>query len=242
MEMCMNTSEYERGNFLEKFEERLAEERRKHARKPFFMAVDYATKDRTYKDFIQNISTGGVFIETRMPLYAGQKLAMSFPLPNCKKHVKITGKIVRTNVQGIGVKFLLMEQIGKRFDLHELETTHQDSIVTTIVTTKEEKKMARVRKRKVSWNPSNASGVTGYKLYWAVGKEVNYDCDFAELGDVTEIILPDGVPSFPIVAGDMELGVVAVDHIGNESDMTKLSAPFDFTAPEAPTGLAVETI
>ena len=238
MKMCMNTSEYEQGNFLDKFEERLAEERRKHARKPFFMAVDYATKDRTYKDFIQDISTGGVFIETRMPLHAGQKLAMSFPLPNCKKHVKITGKIVRTNVQGIGVKFLLMEQIGKKFDLHELETTHQDSIVTT----KEEKKMARVRKRKVSWNPSNASGVTGYKLYWAVGKEVNYDCDFAELGDVTEIILPDGVPSFPIVAGDMELGVVAVDHIGNESDMTKLSAPFDFTAPEAPTGLAVETI
>lgn len=238
MEMCMNTSEYERGNFFEKFKQRLEEERRKHARKPFFMAVDYVTKDRTYKDFIQNISTGGVFIETRMPLYAGQKLAMSFPLPNCKKHVKITGKIVRTNVQGIGVKFLLMEQIGKRFDLHELETTHQDSIVTT----KEEKKMARVRKRKVSWNPSNASGVTGYKLYWAVGKEVNYDCDFAELGDVTEIILPDGVPSFPIVAGDMELGVVAVDHIGNESDMTKLSAPFDFTAPEAPTGFAVETI
>ena len=102
MEMCMNTSEYERGNFLEKFEQRLEEERRKHARKPFFMAVDYATKDKTYKDFIQNISTGGVFIETRMPLYAGQKLAMSFPLPNCKKHVKITGKIVRQDVAMTG--------------------------------------------------------------------------------------------------------------------------------------------
>ena len=241
----MNTSEYEQGNFLGKFEERLAEERRKHVRKPFFMVVDYAAKGRTYKDFIQNISTGGVFIETRMPLYAGQKLAMSFPLPNCKKHVKITGKIVRTNVQGVGVKFLLMEQIGKRFDLNklnELEVTHQDPIVKNIVTTKEEKKMAKIRKRKVRWNPSSASGVKGYKLYWAVGKEVNYDCDFAELGDVTEVTLPDDVPTFPTVAGDMELGVVAVDHIGNESDMTKLSAPFDFTAPEAPTGLAVETL
>jgi len=234
----MNTSEYEQENFLAGVEGRLSEERRKHARKPFFMVVDYATKGRTYKDFIQNISSGGVFIETRMPLYAGQKLAMSFPLPNCKKHVKITGKIVRTNVQGIGVKFLLMEQIGKRLDLHELKMTHQD----TIVTTKEEKKMARIRKRKVRWNPSSASGVKGYKLYWAVGKEVNYDCDFAELGDVTEVTLPDDVPTFPIVAGDMELGVVAVDHIGNESDMTKLSAPFDFTAPEAPTGLSVETV
>ena len=108
--------------------------------------------------------------------------------------------------------------------------------------TKEEKKMARVRKRKVHWNASNGLGVVGYKLYWAVGKGVNYDSDFADLGNVTEVILPDDVPSFPIYAGDIELAVVAVDHIGNESDMTKLYAPFGFTAPDAPTGLAVETL
>jgi hypothetical protein len=108
--------------------------------------------------------------------------------------------------------------------------------------TKEEKKMARVRKRKVHWDASNGLGVVGYKLYWAVGKGVNYDSDFADLGNVTEVILPDDVPSFPIDAGDIELAVVAVDHIGNESDMTKLYAPFGFTAPDAPTGLAVETL
>ncbi len=108
--------------------------------------------------------------------------------------------------------------------------------------TKEEKKMARVRKRKVHWDASNGLGVVGYKLYWAVGKGVNYDSDFADMGNVTEVILPDDVPSFPIDAGDIELAVVAVDHIGNESDMTKLYAPFGFTAPDAPTGLAVETL
>jgi hypothetical protein len=108
--------------------------------------------------------------------------------------------------------------------------------------TKEEKKMARVRKRKVHWDASNGLGVVGYKLYWAVGKGVNYDSDFADLGNVTEVILPDDVPSFPIDAGDIELAVVAVDHIGNESDMTKLYAPFGFTPPDAPTGLAVETL
>ena len=102
--------------------------------------------------------------------------------------------------------------------------------------------MARVRKRKVYWNPSNALGVVGYKLYWAVGKGVNYDSDFAEVGKVTEVILPDDVPSFPIDTGDIELAVVSVDHIGNESDMAKLYAPFGFTAPDAPTGLAVETL
>jgi hypothetical protein len=119
-----------------------------------------------------------------------------------------------------------------------LETASQHILTKT----REEKKMARVRKRKVHWDASDGLGVVGYKLYWAVGKGVNYDSDFADLGNVTEVILPDDVPSFPIEAGDIELAVVAVDHIGNESDMTKLYAPFGFTAPDAPTGLAVETL
>ena len=119
-----------------------------------------------------------------------------------------------------------------------LETASQHILTKT----KEEKKMARVRKRKVHWDASNGLGVVGYKLYWAVGKGVNYDSDFADLGNVTEVILPDDVPSFPIDAVDIELAVVAVDHIGNESDMTKLYAPFGFTAPDAPTGLTLETL
>ena len=118
------------------------------------------------------------------------------------------------------------------------ETANQHILITI----KDKNKMARVRKKKVRWHASNGSGVVGYKLYWAVGKEVNYDSDFAEVGNVTQVILPDDIPSFPILAGDIELGVVAVNHIGNESDMAKLSAPFDFSAPDAPTGLTVETI
>jgi len=119
-----------------------------------------------------------------------------------------------------------------------LATTNQHILIAT----KEEKKMAKVQKRKIHWNASNSPGVVGYKIYWAVGKGVNYDSDFAEVGNVTEVILPDEVPSFPIAAGNIELGVVAVDHIGNESDMTKLYAPFGFSAPDAPTGLTVETL
>jgi hypothetical protein len=119
-----------------------------------------------------------------------------------------------------------------------LENTNQHILIAT----KEEKKMAKIQKRKIHWNASTSHGVVGYKIYWAVGKGVNYDSDFTEVGNVTEVILPDEVPSFPIAAGNIELGVVAVDHIGNESDMIKLYAPFGFTAPDAPTGLTVETI
>ncbi|UCF83245.1 MAG: PilZ domain-containing protein [Desulfobacteraceae bacterium] len=223
---------------METFESKLVGDRRKHKRKSIFMVIDYSIKDRTYKDFIKNISTGGVFIETRMAPGAGQKIVMSFTLPNCRKHVKIAGEIAQTNLQGIGVKFMFMEQVDKKFKLFDLETSHQSFLAKT----NKEKKMTKIRKRRIRWNASNTHGVVGYKLYWAAGKEVTYDSDFAEVGNVTEVILPDDVSSFPLDPGDIELGVVAVDHMGNESDMTKLTAPFDFSAPDAPTGLTMETV
>jgi hypothetical protein len=119
-----------------------------------------------------------------------------------------------------------------------LETNKQPNLTVT----HEEKKIAPVQKRKIHWNASNSPGVVGYKLYWVVGKGVNYDSDSAEVGNVTEVILPDAVPSFPVVGDKIELGVVAVDRIGNESDMIKLYGPLGFNAPDAPTGLTVETI
>ena len=117
------------------------------------------------------------------------------------------------------------------------ETTNQPNLNAN-----KAEKIVTVKKRKIHWNASNSPGVVGYKIYWVVGKGVNYDSDFAEVGKVTEVILPDQVPSFPNVAGNLELGVVAVDHIGNESDMTKLYGPFGFSAPDAPTGLTIETL
>ena len=223
---------------METFESQLVGDRRKHIRKPMFMVIDYSIRDRTYKDSTNNISTGGVFIETRTAPGAEQKIVMSFTLPNCREHVKISGEIAQTNLHGFGVKFMLMEQIDKKFKLLDLETSHQSFLAET----NKEKKMTKIRKRRIRWNASNTHGVVGYKLYWAVGKEVSYDSDSAEVGNVTEVILPDEVSSFPLDPGDIELGVVAVDHMGNESDMTKLSAPFDFSAPDAPTGLTVEII
>ena len=127
-------------------------------------------------------------------------------------------------------------------DRDELSRPLQTANQHLLITIKDGNKMARVRKRKVHWNASNGSGVVGYKLYWAVGKEINYDSDCAEVGNVTQVILPDDIPSFPLLAGDITLGVVAVNHIGNESDMATLSVPFDFFAPDAPTGLMIETI
>ena len=104
-ELIKSLSEDEQTNLLRELEEKISRGKRKHERKPFFMVVDYSTEDRMFKDYIQNISAGGVFIETHIPFAEGQELSLSFPLPNYQKYIKISGKIVRASPRGIGVQF-----------------------------------------------------------------------------------------------------------------------------------------
>ena len=90
------------------------------------------------------------------------------------------------------------------------------------------------RRAKVRWNASASPNVVGYKLYWAIGGGVNYDSDFAEVGNVTEVILPDDVPSFSILPINIELGVTAVNWMRRESEMAKYTVIFKFTTQDSP--------
>lgn len=78
---------------------------REDSRIPCFLPVDYSTSDRVYQDFINNLSKGGVFIETLSPFRAGQSISLIFTLPSVQKTFKLSGAIVRTEQDGIGVKF-----------------------------------------------------------------------------------------------------------------------------------------
>jgi len=102
--------------------------------------------------------------------------------------------------------------------------------------------MAKVKKRRLVWEPSTSPNVIGYKLYWAEEGEVNYDSPFAMIGNVTEVVLPEQVPSFPIVKGPIELGITAVNEMGNESDMIRMTAPFQFSVPDAPANPGLEPL
>jgi hypothetical protein len=102
--------------------------------------------------------------------------------------------------------------------------------------------MAKVKKRRLVWEPSTSSNVIGYKLYWSEKGEVSYDSPCAMIGNVTEVVLPEQVPSFPIVNGSIELGITAVNEIGNESDMMIVAAPFQFSVPDAPTSPSLEAL
>jgi hypothetical protein len=102
--------------------------------------------------------------------------------------------------------------------------------------------MAKVKKRRLIWKPSTSSNIIGYKLYWAEEGKVDYNSACALIGNVVELVLPEQVPSFPIVKGPVELGITAVNEIGNESDMMILDTPFQFSVPDAPTNPRIEAL
>ena len=100
----------------------------------------------------------------------------------------------------------------------------------------------RVRRRKISWDPSHVPDLAGYRVYWAVNERVGYGSDFADVGQATAIVLPDDVPAFPRMRGHMQIGVTAVSREGNESDMCVVEAFMDFTRPERPSNLKIEAL
>jgi len=90
---------------LEKWQQFNLVENRKYQRKKTFILVDCSNDRIVFTDFIQNLSASGLFIETRLPLYLGEELSLTFSLTDIEDHVKITGKIVRVDSKGIGVQF-----------------------------------------------------------------------------------------------------------------------------------------
>jgi len=60
------------------------------------------------------------------------------------------------------------------------------------------------------------------------------------VGTVTEVTLPDDIPSFPLVSGKIVFGVTAIGPSGNESEITTITGDIDFTVPGAPRNLRFE--
>ena len=105
IQLVNNISEAQQRELLSMLEDWQHTNRRQHPRKTCFMAMDYADRDRAFKDFIKNISAGGVFIETNTPFSIGQDITLTFSSSNYQHPIKITGVIVWTGTLGIGVQF-----------------------------------------------------------------------------------------------------------------------------------------
>ena len=78
---------------------------RRHKRKPYSKPVFFATENRVFEGFTQNISPAGVFIKTNENIAAGQTVTLGIPLRK-KKRAKVKGRVVWSNLKGFGIKFL----------------------------------------------------------------------------------------------------------------------------------------
>ena len=84
-------------------------ERRKDARKRVdgtqLMVANCKTMDFDFQAPIENISSGGIFINTRQHLFAGQEIAVKFDFPDTRSTIMANGEVVRTSIEGVGIRF-----------------------------------------------------------------------------------------------------------------------------------------
>jgi Tfp pilus assembly protein PilZ len=90
---------------LEKWQ-KSKDEKRKYPRKTTLMDITYSSdKRRVFEDFVRNLSAGGLYIETNLISELGQQLNMTFSHPESGSPIKVSGKIIRVDSGGIGVRF-----------------------------------------------------------------------------------------------------------------------------------------
>jgi hypothetical protein len=90
---------------LENWQESKHADKRKHTRKQASIYGVFSGHNAYFRDYIQNISISGIFIETQTPLFVNQELTTTFFLPGSKTPVKAKGKVVRTDSKGIAIQF-----------------------------------------------------------------------------------------------------------------------------------------
>jgi len=110
-ETINSMSDEEMRQLFTKLEARQHKEQRKYSRKDFLMIADYTVGDRYYRDFIQDISASGVFIKTSQKFSVGQPILMTFMSPDNQRPFRINGEIIRTQGDGVGVKFKIESQV-----------------------------------------------------------------------------------------------------------------------------------
>jgi len=210
---------------------RLMKEKRRYPRKACFVDVDYVVRGRSFNDIINNISQGGAYVRAQRPFLPGDEISLHFSLLGLRTHVE--ARIVWTDPRSLGIEFnsVSADVKGVRYDFD----VKRDDIICT---EKEVSEMGKIRKRTVRWEPS--ADAARYRFYWSWKGPVGYESDFVEVENKTMVILPDEVPSFPNIAGEIELGIAAVNAVGNESDITKARVYVDFTVPDTPRTLTVE--
>jgi len=78
---------------------------RTNERKRYTLAVDYADVSRAFTDYLQDISTSGVFMLSRRPFQIGEELFLRINFPNQVYPFKVLAEVARTTPEGVGLRF-----------------------------------------------------------------------------------------------------------------------------------------
>ena len=116
-----------------------SESERKHVRVDCFVSVDYTDSERVFKDYIEDISTSGVFIKTREAFSVGEEIVLSMSISREGSAFKIPATVVRAAADGIGVRFKITSQV-------------QEAIIESLIESINAQKEQRAKK---SFNPSS---------------------------------------------------------------------------------------
>ena len=80
-------------------------EKRKHARSSFLHWVNFECRNEICRGLAKNIGYEGVFLATPMRFIPGEAICITFQFPSCSFPIRLTGEIIRSDPQGIAVKF-----------------------------------------------------------------------------------------------------------------------------------------
>ena len=90
---------------LEKWQQAKQISKREYPRKETSIYALLEFDDLFFSEFIKNISSGGLYIETEAPLSVNKELSIRFLRPDTKSPTRVTGKIVRVDSKGLGIQF-----------------------------------------------------------------------------------------------------------------------------------------
>jgi Tfp pilus assembly protein PilZ len=82
-----------------------AKERRKAERQKCSLKVGCATHDLSFIDFITDINSWGVFVQSEHQVPVGESLIMTIPLAGDGESIKVIGEVMWASPQGMGVRF-----------------------------------------------------------------------------------------------------------------------------------------
>jgi Tfp pilus assembly protein PilZ len=114
-ELITSMSDDERCTLLKLLEKGLLKRkcRRAYLRKKIYLPVAYADERNVYRNFTRDISFGGVFILTSVPFEVGEEIRILFKADDKDGPLKFLGKISRVDSEGIGVRFISMNNNKK---------------------------------------------------------------------------------------------------------------------------------